>query len=107
MSDVYFNVKREDALEENGIVVSVHEGKLETFAGESSPSKFGCTLGLSGELSVKEGYRALPLRSEDAVRLREDYLRWQMFQSYVVADSSPESVLSNTLGTREFSQRKV
>lgn len=103
MSIEYFRVREIDRPDQNGIVVALEDGGLETIAGGASPSQFGCSLDDNGNIRVDKGYFSVNITPEEADKLKESYIEWEFTRGYVSTDSSVESVLVNTLGTVEFS----
>ena len=73
----YFRVRETKNPEQNGIVLQLQESKLETFAGDPSPSQFGCSLDSEGNLSVGRGYFLESITQNEAEKLREDYLSYK------------------------------
>jgi len=63
----YYFVKSTDLINPKlPILVKVSGNKLETFAGDNSPSEFGCSLDRNGSLHVKPGYKSKSVTPNDA-----------------------------------------
>jgi len=84
----------------NGAVLRMDEKSLEVFAGESNLSDFNLNI-RHGQIRVDRSYSIKQISEEDALKLRENFEYWKLTQAYVANDSYPESILSNTPGTRE------
>ena len=95
MESQYFQVKRDDSPEANGVVVKVHDGKLELIAGEHLEAG----LDPAGKLCVPHGYFYFMISEGIAKKLQEDYLSLEIIQSYA-SDVHPINIIS-TPGLRE------
>jgi len=84
----------------NGTVIRMDEKSLEVFAGESNLSNFNLNI-RHGQVMVDGSYSIKQISEADALKLRESFGCWKLMQAYVANDPSPESILSNTPGTRE------
>jgi hypothetical protein len=85
MNERYYRVRKSDHPKENGIVVRLCEGKLETFAGGCDPKEYGCRIKKS-ELSVSEGHQFEEISARKAEKLRSDYINWVGMQTWLGVD---------------------
>jgi len=99
--DKYFHIRPRDKPEVNGNVIRQGEKSLEVFAGEAKLSDFDLRIKKDGRLEVGGCHYIEQIFEVDALRLKESFEYWKLMQAYVANDSSPESILSNTPGTRE------
>jgi len=81
MVDEYYQVRRKDSPDENGIVVRLSRNILETFAGSSAPCQYGCFFDPGERLQIDSDYEATHIPEEEAKRLREDYIKWEIKQA--------------------------
>ena|SRR3989344_2305507 len=88
MEPQYFQVKRYDSHEAKGVVVKVHDGKLELVAGEHLEGE----LDLNGKLVVGRDYFYFTISEGIAKKLQEDYLKLEIIQSYA-SDARPINII--------------
>ncbi|MEK6757504.1 MAG: hypothetical protein AABX88_00095 [Nanoarchaeota archaeon] len=79
----YYQIKKKNKQDQNGIVVVIRDGKLETYAGEGEPHEFGCVLNGKGKMNVKSNFIPLEISDRHARRLKEDYMNWLTFQNWL------------------------
>ena len=94
MVDKYYRVRKTEHIKQNGIVIRLSEGKLETFAGGCDPKEYRCKI-KSRQLSVGEGYHFEEISARKAKKLRGDYISWVGMQQLTASADSIH--LKNTL----------
>ncbi|MCX6749469.1 MAG: hypothetical protein NTW17_01850 [Candidatus Pacearchaeota archaeon] len=95
----YYHIKPKKTPDVNGIVIRLDRGKLETFAGTSNPSKYGCSVDVQGNLVVDERYSFSQIDEKEALNRRENYENWILFQGWVAPDvGDPKGIFAITPG---------
>ncbi|MDP3986801.1 MAG: hypothetical protein Q8P81_01090 [Nanoarchaeota archaeon] len=105
MSIEYFVVKDLADPIAHGIVVSMEDGELETVAGKSFPSQFGCGIDCNGNLHISQGYIALNITEARAHMLKRDYFHWNLQGNSVVIDPSGMPAGSDDVKLNKISLR--
>jgi len=91
----YFQARRYDSPESNGVIIKLQESLLEIFTGDGLPAGFFLGVDSNGKLSVSQDYSYSSIGEETALRIRKEFLNSRTFREYSIDRSKPSPFLPN------------